>query len=177
VRWGWLLAAGLILQVAAAFAIQGPLPDWVRATLIACSYATLVVGVSVNLRYLGFRLLLVGLLLNAIVIGANGWRMPIDPIALERTGYRWPESGSSDLYPEDTQSLPERAIRSIKAPKQAVLARADTTLWQLADVIPIAPARRVVSPGDCFVYLGTATAIWEIGRRAFRIREPAPGRA
>jgi hypothetical protein len=177
IRWGWLLAVGLALQVTAALVTRSYPPDWVRAALIASSYGILVVGVSANLRYLGFRLLLANLLLNAIVIGANGWRMPVDPIALERTGYRWPAADSSEHGPDTAQSLPDRAIRSVKAPKQALLARAETTLWPLADVIPVAPAKRVVSPGDCFVYLGMATAIWGVGRRAFYPRTPATTRA
>lgn len=177
IRWGWLLAAGLALQVAAALATRSPLPDWARAGLIAGSYAILVVGVSANLRYVGFRLLLIGLVLNAIVIGANGWRMPVDPIALERTGYQWPAADSVELGGDAARSLPDRAVRSLKAPKQAILAREDTILWPLADVIPVAAAKRVVSPGDCFVYLGAATTLWEIGRRAFRPRSPATTRA
>lgn len=145
VRWGWLLAAGLILQAAAALVVVRGLGDAPRAALIAASYAVLVAGVAANLRYWGFRLLLIGLLLNAVVIGANGWRMPVDPVALARTGYH------------EQAALPSGT--AMRAPKQAVVARSEMALWPLADVIAIPPVRRVISVGDTFAYTGALVAL------------------
>jgi hypothetical protein len=158
IRWGWLLAAGLLLQGTAALVVVRGLGDVPRAALIAASYAVLVAGVAANLKYWGFRLLLVGLLLNAVVIGANGWRMPVDPIALARTGYH------------EQAALPSGT--AMRAPKKAVVERSEMTLWPLADVIAVTPARRVISVGDIFAYTGTIVALAGV-IRLWRRREAA----
>jgi hypothetical protein len=129
--------------------------------LIAASYAVLVAGVAANLRYWGFRLLLVGLLLNAVVIGANGWRMPIDLAALARTGY------------QGQATVPGGP--SLRTSKQAIVERSGMALWPLADVIAVPPVRRVISVGDTFAYTGVLVTLAGVISR-WRRREAAASR-
>jgi hypothetical protein len=134
VRRPALVPVALAMQLAPA-----PRP-WAMILLLG-SFALLLSFVAGNLRRPGFPLMLVGLLLNLVVIGANAG-MPVSRQALVH-------SGQQELLAE------------FLAPGGEVkhhLARPDTRLLPLGDVIAFAPPlRQVVSVGDVFVYGG---GIW-----------------
>ena len=78
-----------------------------------------------------------GLLLNTIVIWANGGQMPVSAQALKDAGL-------------------EDFLRFMQNSSDAVhnLIGPHTKLWFLSDVIPLPFLKKVISPGDAFVILG-----------------------
>lgn len=169
-RWWGLVLAGLALQFV-------PLPDGragtdllARAAVLSCSYSLLVIFAALNVRIPGMAIVLVGLVMNAAVIIANGG-MPVSARALERSGQQ-----------ELLQVLIDEG-----AAKHHLLTDGDV-LTPLADVIPIPePVGQIVSVGDLFIYAGLAWLIVAVmlGRtRATSRGEPGryqgkhrPGRA
>ncbi|HYN93377.1 MAG TPA: DUF5317 family protein [Pilimelia sp.] len=93
-------------------------------------------------------LILVGGGMNAAAIAVNG-RMP------------FAESAVLSVQPPA-----DRQAGARESPKH-VAADADTRLWWLGDVIPVAPIRKVVSAGDLVLLAGVAALI------AAAMREPA----
>lgn len=136
-RWWGLVVVGLGLQLV-------PLPSgrtgtdlMVRVTILALSYVLLILFAALNVRWRGMLLVLIGLVLNALVIVANGG-MPVSAEAVER-------SGQGDLL----QILIDEG-----AAKHHLMTEEDV-LTPLADVIPIPPpVGQIVSVGDLFVYAG-----------------------
>jgi Family of unknown function (DUF5317) len=136
-RWWGLVIVGLGLQFVPL--TNGPAGTdlLARVAVLSCSYSLLVVFALLNLRVAGMPLVLVGLVLNATVIIANGG-MPVAREALVR-------SDQGDVL----QLLIDEG-----AAKHHLLTE-DDVLTPLADVIPIpSPIAQVVSVGDVFVYAG-----------------------
>ncbi|MBI4305450.1 MAG: DUF5317 domain-containing protein [Chloroflexi bacterium] len=158
----WVIALAVLLQAIAAVAAVRGLGGAGIAALVAGSYVTLAIGAASNLRYWGFRLFLLGVILNALVIGLNGWRMPVDREALRRVG----DFAKAEL-PSGTD---------LWTPKHTVMDRVHVTAWPLADVIAVPPIGRVFSAGDLFIYSGTAIVLVELvsrWRAAARTEHPA----
>jgi Family of unknown function (DUF5317) len=109
-----------------------------------------------NLRVVGLPLVTTGLVLNALVVVANG-SMPVSATAAARAG------------------VSIRQIASGEDPRHSV-ARAATTWRILGDVIPVPlPVRpEVVSPGDMLVAAGLAELVF-LGMRR-RPRRDSPNR-
>ncbi len=86
-RWIGLLLMGLGLQLLMVLAASGPflstptLPGFPQAggVLYITSLGLLLVFAWLNRRGLGIAVMGVGLLMNAVVIAANGGQMPVDP--------------------------------------------------------------------------------------------------
>jgi hypothetical protein len=150
-RWWWLAIAGLGIQLL-------PLPEgaagtdlFVRTTVLAFSYALLLVFAIANMRLPGMPLILIGLLCNALVITANGG-MPV----------------SVDALAEADQVEAIEALEDEGSDKHHLLGD-DDVLTFLADVVVIPPpVGAVVSVGDLFQYAGL---IWLIAA-AMRARAP-----
>ena len=101
------------------------------------SYLVLVVAVAANWRLRGFRLILLGLLLNVIPITVN-LGMPVSGSAVAEVG------GDVNDVPRTPGSKHH-------------LATAEDQLTFLGDVIPVRePFRTVVSVGDLVMYVGAA---------------------
>ena len=91
---GALALAGVVLNVIAELGLfpallarhpgNGPLP--LGAILHLSSYLFLIAFFLANRAIPGIQSMLIGTLLNAVVIVANGGRMPIDPAALNAMG-------------------------------------------------------------------------------------------
>ncbi len=80
-RWTFLVLGSLALQLALfAFHLQPPKP-WTAQQAHLASYVLLVVFGLRNLRTPGFALAAIGLASNAIVVFANGGRMPVTAAA------------------------------------------------------------------------------------------------
>ncbi len=144
VRWWWLAAAGVALQLAV---IRG---SWAFPALEA-SFALLVVFAVANLRSPGFALILVGLALNALVISANQG-MPVTLHAVEASGQQ--------------ATLPELTADRDGQKHFLVPDGEHVPLLPLGDVVAIPrPVGQAVSIGDMFVHLGVAWFIVAAMRR------------
>jgi len=132
IAWVPLAVAGLAMQWFAP--TGGVLPLF----LLLVSFAALIAFAIRNLGVPGFRLILLGILLNFVVIAVNGG-MPVSRSALEASGQM------------DT-------LRSLVQDGGAKhhLATEDDLLVVLGDVIPVPPIHNVVSAGDIVTYAGAA---------------------
>lgn len=118
-------------------------------------------GLYQNRHLKSLYLVLLGLLLNALVIFANGGHMPVSPTALHRAGI----GEFADLLRDKGD-----AVHALLDEK--------TRLPFLGDVIPLPPLRKVVSPGDLFILLGIVGVVVEgalkggvrLRRRALALR-------
>lgn len=138
-RWPLLFLAGLALR---AVAFSPPVPTGAAAiVLYVAALVCLCGGIVVNRRIVGIELVLIGLLLNAAVILANGGAMPITADALRLVGQ----------YDFALQLAAEGPIGHVR------LATPETQLRALGDIIPLSPLpwlRAVVSLGDLFIAAG-----------------------
>ena len=130
----WLLLVGLGLQVlvdvaaARGLLADASTPGW----LLLLLSQVLVLGWVVANRHLpGTVLIAVGLLLNAIVIAANG-AMPVSSEALAALGA---EPGATPTG-------------------KHTLMTDDTRLPWLADILPLPPLRSIISVGDIVLAAG-----------------------
>ncbi len=132
VAWSWLLLVGLALQLAVeAASSRGQLPGALGTGLLLAGQMLVAVWALLN-RYLpGMPLIFLGLLLNAIVLTANG-AMPVAPEAIAAIGLPGsePQGGKHELMTDDTR------------------------LGWLADVVPLPPLRTIVSVGDIVLAAG-----------------------
>lgn len=149
VRALWLAPLALVLQV--------PLwRDWGGAGwqggLFLLSYALMLLFCGFNWHLPGVRLFGVGLLLNLLVVVANGGFMPITPEAMAR------------LHPGTVPAdWPPGLLRS--GSKDIVLPAQQTRLHFLSDVLvlpPPFPLPTAFSPGDVLIAVGFATLVWRL---------------
>ena len=133
IKWPVLAVVGLVLQVI-------PVKESSKGlsfALLMLSLALLLAFAVVNIRRPGFWLILIGLSLNALVIGINHG-MPVKYSALVRS---------------DQKSTLNELKHGAGAKHH--LATSSDHLVFLADVIPIPnPIHQVLSVGDLFTYAG-----------------------
>lgn len=130
VRWGWLALAGIALQLV-------PLNGQPAFVALLGSFGLLVVFAATNIQAPGFLLILVGLALNLLVIGANHG-MPVTARALRDSGQT---STITDLIAHGGA--------------KHHLAGHATVLSPLGDVIAVPePIGQAISVGDICVHLG-----------------------
>lgn len=130
--WVGVLLAGLALQVLVDLAAARELvPAAVTTGGLLVSEVLVLAFVVANRRLPGMWLVGLGFALNAVVILANG-AMPVDPAAVERLGAERP----GELVG-----------------KHELLTAASRLPW-LADHLPVAPLRTVLSPGDVVLAVG-----------------------
>jgi hypothetical protein len=157
-RW-WLLAPiGLALQGV-------PLPDGrhgsdlvIRMIVFGTSYALLLAFVIRNRRIAGVPLIALGLLLNGLVVTANGG-MPV----------------SRSAFVESGQVNELHLLEADEGAKHHILVPGEDVLSPLGDVIAVPPPiAQVVSIGDVCVYAGLIWMIVAImrGRTAGLDRHP-----
>ncbi len=129
-----LLFVGLALQIGVDLAAgRGVLEDASALGLafLLLSQALVVAWLVLNRRLPGVWLVAVGLVMNALVIGANG-AMPVGPAAMDALG----------LGPLEVP------------PGKHTLLTSDTRLAWLADIIPVPPLRSIISAGDIVLAVG-----------------------
>lgn len=158
-RHGWLALLALVGEVAAFSPLVELVPS-LTAPLYLASNLVLFLAVAFNLSLAGIRLLGLGLLCNALVIGLNGGYMPVSPAAQRLAGL------------EERAKLLEEQGHYMNT----VVMTEDTRLPLLGDIIPWPlplPFRNVYSLGDFLIGLG---GFWLVmgGMRA-KARGPAPG--
>ncbi len=123
----------------AALSFGVPLAETLRMPLLALAYAVLLFALWRNRFYPGLALAFIGIASNALVIMANGGRMPVWMPAFEASGLQGPLD--SVLHIELHADIgSEFLIR----------------LGPLADIIPIPfpPVQNVASIGDIFLTAG-----------------------
>lgn len=131
---GWLLAVGVVLQLGVDLAAARgwlAVDAWWTYGLLAVSQVFVVGWVVVNRHLPGLVLVAAGLAANAIVMAANG-AMPVSSEAIAALG----------LGPVEVP------------PGKHVLLDPSTRLPWLADVIPVAPLRSIISVGDILLAAG-----------------------
>jgi hypothetical protein len=146
-RWGVLAVAAFTLQ--AFFIYQAParkvLGTWGwQELLFMGSYVLLLAAVWANRQLPGVRWIGAGLLLNLVVMVANGGWMPITPEALTQVGH-------TNLVPSLAPGTRVASSKSILLPRQ------ETNLWFLSDVLVVArpfPVPSVFSVGDVLIAVG-----------------------
>jgi Family of unknown function (DUF5317) len=152
-HWWGVAVVGLALQ---GIPLTGGLARPVGSAVIVASYGLLVAFAFVNRRLPALWLVMAGLALNLVVIGANGG-MPVSAGALEVAGAR------------------AEALIVADSPKHHLMGPADT-LTPLGDVIGIPPPiSAVISIGDLFLYAGIAVLVVAVmlGRSGENPRGPA----
>ena len=161
-RWPALVFAGLGMQITAeliaAFVHPGFRLGNRGIVILVVSYALLALFVVLNRHLPGTLAIAAGLVLNLVVIAANGG-MPVSIEAARSVGLD-----------------PEAYLRS--AVKHRAM-HAGTPLGFLGDVIPIPPLRTVVSAGDVVLAVGIFRLVDALVRQGPRRRpgealEPAP---
>jgi hypothetical protein len=152
VRWGVLPILAFAVQ--ALFIYQAPeqqdssIWSW-QEWLFLSSHVLLLVTVWVNRSLPGMLWVGAGLLLNLVVMVANGGWMPVAPQAVIRAGY----SGLASSLEPGTRLFSSKNI---------VLPAESTALQPLSDVFVLArpfPVPSVFSVGDVFVALGVLLLI------------------
>jgi hypothetical protein len=129
-RWLWLVYAGVLLQVAGAFALSG---DTGLAVVLA-SNAVIAFFLLANHRLPGMALAAIGLALNVLVITANG-AMPVSAEVIEAAGVE----EAADIGGLKHERLTD-----------------DTRFAFLGDVIAVPGLRELLSLGDVLLALGIA---------------------
>jgi hypothetical protein len=144
----WLAPAAFGLQLINYFLV--PTRAQVYVTLV--SYLLLLALAVTNRKVQGVRLLMVGMMLNALVMGLNGGRIPVDIETGRAIGM-------------DVSEL-EEGVASKWAPLVS-----ESRLPFLGDVIPLRfPIRRMVSLGDLIAAAGAFLLIQDLmGRRVITL--------
>jgi Family of unknown function (DUF5317) len=152
-RWGLAIAA-VALQFLPGVAIGRVPTTVVGPVMLATSYTLLLLFLLWNRWIPGTWLMAIGLLLNLLVVMANGG-MPVQPEAIERAG------GTA------------ATLQVTETTKHHVMTEQDV-LWQLGDVLAVPPPVSVVlSVGDVLLYGAICYSIVQIMRG--RLREnPRP---
>jgi hypothetical protein len=136
-RYMWLAPVAFVVQRVSAYTLG---PGIVLPVLTVMTYGMLLYFAYANLNNQGVRLLLIGMVLNGVVILANGGYIPVDMAAARQYGV----PGIEDL---DTGPHA----------KHVPLA-ADSKLKFLGDVIPLPSPPflipRIISIGDLFAVAG-----------------------
>jgi hypothetical protein len=156
-RWGLAITGAIltaVVNVVPALSI-GPIPDAVVGPiLLATSYFLLVVFLISNRWIPGGYVMIVGLLMNLVVVVANGG-MPVRAEAITTSG-------------GDPAVLQDATVG-----KHHLMSDSDV-LWHLGDVIGVPePIGVVLSPGDVLLYGGMVYSIVQI-MRGRRRENPRP---
>lgn len=137
-RLMWIAPAAFVMQAFSVFVLS---PGLLQPVITIASYALLLYFAYANIGNQGVRLILIGILLNVIVIAANGGYIPVD---MERA-----------------RSVGVAGIESLAGGPLAKHApmTGESRLTFLGDVIPLPSPpflfARVISIGDIFAVIGT----------------------
>jgi len=144
-RYAWLVLIAVVLQIPLLRSPAGPLNGFrLQQVLLLVSYLFLFVFLWNNRHIRTIWILGLGISLNLLVILANlGW-MPITPQTLVRIN---PGSSLQDWREEQHYAYS----------KDLILARENTRLWILSDILVVPPPFPIpvaFSLGDLFIALG-----------------------
>ena len=135
-RYVWVLIVGLVVQV--VFDIWDP--SWLGETgdlvVLLATYVAVATFLALNRQLPGTWLAAAGMLLNVVVIAANGG-MPVSESAAELAGLDLPALGI----------------------KHEVLGP-DTVFPWIADVIPLPGLKKIISAGDVLLATGIGYLVY-----------------
>ena len=137
IRLWWVLVLALAFKLALLLSHAPPIP-WAQPLI----FLLVAVGAIANWRLPGVLLVAAGLLMNVVVVAANGWVMPFSTGAYSAAG-----------RPLDPATHEPRTS-ALSQPE----GRATALAW-LDDRIPFPPTRQIVSLGDVFIMAG---GVWLI---------------
>jgi hypothetical protein len=149
-RGGWKAAAAVVglFVLQAALIIYVPGQTIWQMVLLILSQLALIFVLLLNHHVPGAKLFALGIILNTVVMVANGGWMPVTP---------------------ETQQFvhPDRPVEVDAKPpssKNIVLPRSETKLWILSDIVRVTlPWRRnAISIGDLLLVAGAAQFIFQI---------------
>jgi len=148
--WLLIMVVGLFV-VQALFVLYQPGQNVWQMILLILSQLALLLILMLNRSMPGIKLFALGIVLNLVVMVANGGWMPITPET-----YQF-------VYPGQDAPLYTRPFSS----KNIVLPQAETKFWILSDMIPLSlPGdRTAISIGDIFLVVG-------IGQFVFLVTSP-----
>lgn len=165
IRHAWLPLLGVGLQLGFVFfSHSNPgVPSSTRVGILLVTYGGLIGFLLLNRGLPGAGYLLVGAILNAAVMAANGGYMPITPEALARSGH-------------EGQIVERQGALFVYGSKDVVLEAEDTRLWFLSDVFGIPedlPFSATFSLGDVLIGVGGCVLIARgMGRTGSRLQAP-----
>lgn len=139
----WLLWLAAFVQAAQYYlpGVRDFVEDQVGVPMLIVVYAPVLIWLGINLRTwptairIAGSVIALGAVFNGIAIAVNG-RMPYSPAMAEAVGLR-PGLATPKNEPVDAR----------------------TRLSFLGDTIPIAPLRKVISPGDVLISGGTCAVV------------------
>lgn len=151
-RLGWLVFASLIPHLLAFNlpSTRASISDMAAAMILITTQGMLLVFAWANRRQPGFWMLGLGLVLNLLVIIANGGWMPISPETIQ--------SIAPHAAPGSWQ-IGQRLGSS----KDIVLLASQTRLYWLSDCLLLPawiPYRAALSIGDVLIAVGAFQALW-----------------
>lgn len=148
-RGGWLTMVGVIglFFLQAALVLYVPGQNLWQIVVLNVSQIALIFLILLNHHVPGVKIFALGIMLNVLVMLANGGLMPLTP---EMYHFVHPDR------PIGEQARPSSS-------KNILLPRSETNLWILSDIIPLTlPWRRTaVSPGDIVLVAGVAQLIFQ----------------
>jgi hypothetical protein len=144
----WLVFVGFLPQFLAVYlgSSRASFPDWMAASVIVTSQLVLLIFAWLNRHLAGMLILMIGLVLNMVVMVANGGFMPINPNTAERL--------------VGAEKISSFELGSRIGYKDILLSAKETRLEWLADrfLPPVGfPYQVAFSLGDIFIALG---AFW-----------------
>jgi hypothetical protein len=151
----WLIFLAVFIQGLAFYfpPTRSRIPDQIAALLLISSQIGLFVFVWLNRKQPGLWVLGAGLVLNLLVIVANGGMMPISPEV------------ATELFPTQPVDSWETGVR-FGWSKDILLPKADTLFWWLSDCL-VSPEwflpRVAFSPGDVLIAIGAFWFFWARG--------------
>jgi len=149
----WIAPVVLLAETGAIYL----LPASVLPYALPGAHVLLLPFLLLNLRFIGVRLILAGLMLNLLAMAANGGLMPVEMSVVEAVG----KHDNRELVIGD----------HIDGSKNVLLAREDVRLRALTDVIllPIPqPFTRAISVGDVAIAVGIAVIGASLARPLLR---------
>ncbi|WP_456445741.1 DUF5317 domain-containing protein [Oceanithermus sp.] len=151
----WAFIAAALIEGGLAWSTsKGWIAPQVAAPIAKTAVVVLVgYGLWQNRQLRTIWLAAFGLLLNTVAMTANGGQMPVSADALIAAGL-------------------EGFLRFMQTSSDAVhnLIGPDTRLWFLTDVIPLPWFKKVISPGDAFLFIAVLLFFPEATQRVIRNR-------
>ena len=138
IRLAWLAGLAWLIQVGLFVSPLAAALDALAAPIHLATIVLLAAVILANRDLPGVAVLGLGLVLNACVYAANGGFMPVTESALLASG--------------NVSAI--EVMASGARYQKTILARPDTPLWFLGDILPLALVGKVYSVGDVVAALG-----------------------
>jgi len=153
IHYWWLVIVSLLIHRLPFFLYSPTEAVTFKKAAMIISYLILFFVLVRNWKIVGFRILLVGALLNFAAIAFNGGLMPVTPEARLSAGM---------------SSIGRSAIGGVLPEGSGILLNSDQTkLWLLTDIVPIDKLGAVCSIGDIIMLVGMIVLLIQIIYRAY----------